>query len=202
MQFVGSTVWPTITSYLKKGKIRRVAAVAYLNTGAFELLPLRKGDTLVVNDSALALTTGATNPHEIEKFKKKGVRCYGNEDLHAKLFVSDNYIVVGSANASSNSKNNLIEACLTVKSQDMAEEAEAWILSLQLVPIDANRLRDMKKAYRFPKFWKKRGTKKRSATTARTWVTWVKGDCQSPILKNLSRSMKKQKPSKGAVTRR
>ena len=160
MQFVGSTVWPTITSHLKKGKIRQVAAVAYLNTGAFELLPLRKGDTLVVNDSALALKkTGATNPYEIEKFKKKGVKCYGNEDLHAKLFVSDNYIVVGSANASSNSKNNLIEACLTVKSCDMAEEAEAWVFSLQLVPIDANRLKDIEEGIPCPEVLEEDGYK-------------------------------------------
>lgn len=198
VQFVGSTVWPTITSYLKKGKIRRVAAVAYLNTRAFELLPLRKGDTLVVNDSALALKTGATNPHEIEKFKKKGVRCYGNEDLHAKLFVSDNYIVVGSANASSNSKNNLIEACLTVKSRDMAEEAEAWIFSLQLIPIDANRLKDMKKEYRVPKFWKKTRTKKRSAATARTWVTWVKGDAPEPDTEEFESKYEEAKAQQGS----
>ena len=53
---------------------RRVGAVAYVAEGGASVLPFRRDDVLVVDMSERAVRSGSTNPSEVEKLYKKGVR--------------------------------------------------------------------------------------------------------------------------------
>lgn len=180
MKFLASTVWPAITAQLASAKKRRIVVSAYLGSGASKLLPLRKRDTLVVNGSLQTLKTGATNPYELDRFLKRGVKCYSVEALHSKLCIADDYVIIGSANASMNSHQSLIEASLLLKSGAIADEVEDWIESLPLEPIDAKRLTNMKKAYRPPKWGVKAPSAKRPRVRGKVWLTWIKGETEEP----------------------
>lgn len=70
---VSRDVWRTVTPRLKKDKGRIVAAVAYLGTNGSDLLPLKPGDTLVVDMSLKTVAQGATNPAEVAKFMRRKV---------------------------------------------------------------------------------------------------------------------------------
>lgn len=94
-------VWPRITSLAEGvGGGQRLAAVAYLGAGAFDMLPMSVGDTLVVDCSPLTAAAGATSPAEVGRYLDAGVDVYRWDGLHAKVYVLGDTAVVGSANAS------------------------------------------------------------------------------------------------------
>lgn len=123
-------LWPTITKLAKKSKCRHVA-VAYLGKGANRLLPLRKGDVLIADMSIDAVKNGQTNPFEVERYLRKGVNAYTCANLHAKMYIFDRTLLVGSANVSLNSKNNLLEAGLICQDNPIVTQARGWMKSLQ-----------------------------------------------------------------------
>ena len=75
-------IWPTITHLAKAG--RGYVAVAYCQTGARKLLPLRPGRVLVVDASLHAVRSGKTNATELLKFVRAGIDVHTAERLHAK----------------------------------------------------------------------------------------------------------------------
>ena len=79
---------------------RVIAAIAYVGDGAAELLPLRAGDTVVVNGSRNALASGATSARLLRAWYEQDVTVYAHESLHAKVFVVGGTAFVGSANLS------------------------------------------------------------------------------------------------------
>jgi hypothetical protein len=69
------SLWPKIISLAKKSR-RKQVVVAYLGKGASKILPLQRGDVLVVDLSEQAVMNGQTDPHEVEKYIKRGVKVY------------------------------------------------------------------------------------------------------------------------------
>lgn len=151
-------LWPTITRLAKKAK-RKHVAVAYLGTGATRLLPLRKDDVLVIDMSTDAVKSGQTNPYEAEKYVKKGVKVYTCSNLHAKIYVFDATLLIGSANVSQHSKNNLIEAGLMCRDKAVLTQALGLIRSLQAEPATPKYIELCRKLYEPPRPW--RDTKKK-----------------------------------------
>jgi hypothetical protein len=119
---------------------------------------------------------GLTNPHEIERFIKYRVRCYTVNDLHAKAYRADDVLFVGSMNSSTHSRDTLIEACLTVRSAPAVAAFESWREGLALVPLTKERIQELKKIYRAPKWSKSASSKPRKASA---WIMWLKGEDQS-----------------------
>ena len=181
MKFLAPAPWPEITKTLRTGRLWRIAVTAYLQTGAFEMLPLRRGDMLVVNASDSTLKGGATNPNEIEKFVKVGVKCYSVDALHGKIYVADDRVIIGSANGTTNSRMALLESCVFIQRQDLADEIRGWIDSLPLVPIDATWLGENRGKYKPPKWGK--AAVKRFRAKARVWITWLDRDLDEPKTK-------------------
>lgn len=68
------------------------------------MLPLTKGDVLVVNASPNALLNGATNPMALQAFFDRGVTVRSHARLHAKVLCTRSRAIVGSANASTHSQ--------------------------------------------------------------------------------------------------
>lgn len=100
--FHGPNPWPHITRAIRT-RGPRYAAVPYLGHLAPELLPLRSGDLLIVNASTAAIRAHATSPAVLAHYLSKGVRILSSSTLHAKVIVTDQRAVIGSANASENS---------------------------------------------------------------------------------------------------
>ena len=150
LRFLQDNLWPTITKLARKSD-RKHVAVAYLGQGANKLLPLDKGDSLVIDMSQGAVKSGQTDPKEIEKYLKKGVDIYTCTNLHAKVYIFDKTLVVGSANVSRHSRHSLIEAGLLCRDRDMLTQARGFVKSLQVEPVTPGYVKLCKKRYRTPK---------------------------------------------------
>lgn len=104
-----SDLWQEIKARVAKAARVR-AAVAYLGNGGAKLLPLKKGDSLVVDMSLGAVRQGVTDPREIRRLMGRKVRVFSRGSLHAKFVVADKMLIAGSANISRNSNEVLDEA--------------------------------------------------------------------------------------------
>jgi hypothetical protein len=146
------SLWPKIVSLAKQSS-RRQIVVAYLGKGASKILPLRRGDVLVVDLSEQAVKTGQTDPNEVEKYLKKGVKVYSQSNLHAKLYVFDKTIIVSSANLSTHSLINLIEVGMLSKNKKILVKAKKFIncLIADKKLVSQNEIKRLKKLYRKPK---------------------------------------------------
>lgn len=103
------SLWAELSARVKSSR-KVKAAVAFLGDGGADLLPLKKGDTLVVNLGLQTVKQGATSPKEIQRLIKRGVQVFTRSNLHAKFFICDDALLVGSANISNNSQKVLDEA--------------------------------------------------------------------------------------------
>jgi hypothetical protein len=101
-------LWEKILE-ISKSKKRIDAAIAYFGGGGAELLRLKRGDRLIVDINP---NSTSTDPFEIEKLIKRGVKVFYRKSLHAKIIITDNQVLVGSANISNNSKRYLDEAAI------------------------------------------------------------------------------------------
>ena len=146
----GAEVWRTTAEAVKRARVVR-AAIAYLGTGATRLLPLRKGSTLVVDMSLRAVRSGATNPHEVEKLLKRGVRVCTRASLHAKVVVTERVAIVGSANASRHSRDHLDEVALAVRDPQVRRQLASVVESYGAEPVRPEYLKLCKKEYRPPR---------------------------------------------------
>jgi len=93
------TLWQEIQTRVKKGK-KVKAAVAYLGQKGSELLPLKKGDCLVVDMSLGSVRAGVTDPREVRRLMNKGVNVFSRGSLHAKFLIIDKTLIASSANIS------------------------------------------------------------------------------------------------------
>lgn len=123
----GRNVWVEISRAARKSGTRHVA-VAYLGAASPKLLALKSGDVLVINLSEAAVRGGATNVDAAWAFYRRGVHLCNSEHLHAKVFTFGNTVIVGSANASSNSADLLEEAAVKIVDVRVAANARRFIL--------------------------------------------------------------------------
>jgi len=145
------SLWSELRARVKKARSVK-AAVAFLGTGGADLLPLKKGDTLVVNLGMPAVKQGSTAPREIRRLQRRGVHVFTRTSLHAKFFICDRALLVGSANASKNSKNSLDEAAALTTDVASVRRATAFFDRLCTEPVRPEYLNRCLKAYRPPKF--------------------------------------------------
>lgn len=103
------------------------AAIAYFGQGGAKLLPLRRGDRLIVDMSPAIVQAGGTDPREIEKLIRRGVHVYTRRHLHAKTIVADRYVISGSANVSKRSQQLLDEAAIFTNDQSAVRRAREFI---------------------------------------------------------------------------
>ena len=101
-------LWTEVRKQARSSKTRK-AAIAYVTR---DLVGFRKGDTLVVDASTLAIKNGETSAPLLRKLHMKGVQLYDCADLHAKVMLLDDMAIIGSGNMSSSSDNRMVEAAL------------------------------------------------------------------------------------------
>jgi phosphatidylserine/phosphatidylglycerophosphate/cardiolipin synthase-like enzyme len=144
-------LWDELSSRIPKATTVR-AAVAYLGTGASRLLPLRRGDKLVVDMSLRAVRSGTTDPREVQRFLRRGVQVFSRGSLHAKFFVIDRTVIAGSANISGHARNSLDEAAVMTDDGAAVRRALATFELLCTEPVRKNYLDKCIAEYRPPKF--------------------------------------------------
>lgn len=148
-QLRNDDLWDRITALSAK-KSPRFVAVAYLARGASRLLTLDEDDVLVVDMGDASVKTGRTDPQEVLQYLEKGVRVYCVENLHAKAFVLGPHVLVGSANVSAHSRDDLVEAAIESTDAELRAGAVTWIKSLAIAPITPKHAKAKLKLYRPP----------------------------------------------------
>jgi hypothetical protein len=106
-------------------------------------LKFRGNDTLVVDASDHAIASGQTSAKVLSAAYKRGAKLFSMEGLHAKTLVCGRVAVVGSANLSASSADNLIEAAAIMDDATIVAQAAAFIDQLTglAVPVDYQFLR-------------------------------------------------------------
>jgi len=180
---INDDLWETLSKTIKSAR-KIEAAIAYLGTNGAKLLPLRRGHRLVVDMSLASVKAGNTNPYEVEKLIRRGVKAFTRRDLHAKVIIADNMVLVGSANVSMNSKNTLDEAAVLTKDLSVARRAHEFIERICSEPVRPEYLAECKKAYKPPRKLagrtKPSGSKNARATHAKLWLVNLVDDYSIP----------------------
>lgn len=101
-------LWTEVRKRARTSKSRK-AAIAYATR---DLVGFRKGDTLVVDASPLAIRNGETDAPLLRKLHKKGVLLYDCANLHAKIILLDDVAIISSGNMSTSSESCMVEAGL------------------------------------------------------------------------------------------
>lgn len=166
------TLWQKRFDRIKAAR-RVEAAIAYFGQGGAKLLPLRRGHRLIVDLSSATVRAGATDPREVEKLIRRGVQAFTRRNLHAKIVVADNSVIVGSANVSRRSQEVLDEAAILTSDPIAVRRARDFIKRLCTEPVSALYLKECKRIYKPPRFSGGRaGGKHRQqqATHAKLWL--------------------------------
>lgn len=148
VQFLGDKPWPKISTTLRRRGPRRVA-VAFLGIDGPHLLRhLAAGDKLVINASREAVASHATSPAAIHTLQSRGVDVRSLAELHAKVFVTAEWAIVGSANASANSQRSS-EAMILTDQKTVVREARTFVEDTlrDADPISAARLDELRRVW-------------------------------------------------------
>ena len=146
---VNEALWKEINLRVKSAKSVH-AAVAYFTQA--KLLPLKKGDRLVVNLSPQTLKAGSTDPSELEKLVRRGVRVFSRNNLHSKIIITDDGVIVGSANISKSSESTLDEAAIFTNDRSVIRRAKTFMDQLCSEPVTHHYLEQCKRLYQRPRF--------------------------------------------------
>jgi hypothetical protein len=148
------------------------AAVAFIGIGGADLLPLKRGDTLVVNLSLTAVKQESTDPREIKKFMERGISVFTRSCLHAKMIITNNTLIAGSANISNHSRQSLDEAGIITTDTATVRQARAYFAQLCTEHVRQEYLNECLNAYQPPriasKAMRKKGAKR--ITNAKLWL--------------------------------
>jgi PLD-like domain len=184
LQFLDQkALWPNLKKHLKRFKGKNLVAVPYLGKGAARLLGLQKGDILICALTERNAKSGLVCPAEIEKLQRRGVAAYISDNLHAKIYLVGDRVVVGSANASQNSKEILDEAALLTNDPATVKKVRQWFEDRILEPVTPKWLAYCKGIYKPPKrgpLKKTVGNTDRRRSTRGVWLLGVSGFVDFP----------------------
>jgi len=125
-QFLTGDIWKEVNKLFKKGQ-KKFSCIAYVTSDKLEL---SKGDTLICDASTFAIKFGETSAKALNTYFSKGVRLLSNSELHAKLLLTDKFLVIGSANLSKSSAEKLIESSVITDNDILLSQAKAFCYNL------------------------------------------------------------------------
>jgi hypothetical protein len=169
-------LWTKIRKRARASKSRK-GAIAYTTR---DLIGFRKGDTLVVDASVLAIKNGETDAPLLRKLHRKGVQLYDCADLHAKILLLDDIAIISSGNISSSSERRMVEAALISDHGSVVAGVASLIEQLvkQSSPLDKEMIAQLCKIKVIRRGgWTGAGPKRRKTRIAelgnRTWIVGV-----------------------------
>jgi len=165
-------VWQELTRAVRDNTGPMYAAVPYFSRSGNRMLPLKRGDILVVNASDTAVASGQTCPSALRRLTNKGVKVYSLENLHAKVFVLGRTAYVGSANVSASSKEYLVEAVVAIHDRNTVAAAKSFVTGLCEARVTDSELDRLEAIYRPPRGGP--GMRKRQAKKQpRLWIAHI-----------------------------
>jgi hypothetical protein len=100
-----------------------------------------------VDASLKAVKSGQTNPAELMKLRKQGVRVFSMPNLHAKVFVFGQTTYVGSTNVSENSEDVYSEASIRSRQTSVVSSARQFVRSLAVNEMGPQKLEALIREY-------------------------------------------------------
>lgn len=164
--------WSELRTRAARAKGTR-AAVAYVGTGGASLLPLKRGDELIVDLSLRTVRQGATDPNEIRKLIRRGVLVWTRPSLHAKVFITDSVVIAGSANLSTNASTRLDEAAVLSSDPEAVRRALAFHARMRTEPVRPEYLKKCIQEYRPPRFVPGAASRERDPRAARAKLWYL-----------------------------
>ena len=125
-QFLTGDIWKEVNKLFVKRQIK-IACIAYVT---LDNLQLTKGDTLICNASDDKIKFGSTTAKVIDLYFKKGVTILSNQNLHAKLLLTNSFIVIGSANLSNISADTLVESAVVTDNDILLSQVKSFCHNL------------------------------------------------------------------------
>jgi hypothetical protein len=147
----GKALWAEIRRLAAGTAGVRMVAVAYVGPNSVDSLNLRKGDALHCALSLRNARAGIVCPSELIKLRRRKVRLYADEHLHAKIYLLGRAVIVGSANVSRRSAA-LDEAALCTRDRSAVESVRAWFEARQDEEVSDEFLKKCDAVYR-PPIW-------------------------------------------------
>ena len=146
-------IWQRLTNAATNCRVKSFVAVAYFSKNAAAMLPLTEGSILVVDANENTVKLGQTCPDELLKLSQAGVKIFSFTGLHAKVFVFNNELYIGSTNVSAYSANYLEEAIFRTNEKRVVKETIAFIKRLLIKQLSEFELTELQKLYKSPKFF-------------------------------------------------
>lgn len=146
----GPELWRAIDDWTLHTQGRKQVAVAYVGRDTTRALRLSRGDCLHCAGSVANAKAGVVNPSELMRLRRKGVRLYADQYLHAKIYLSDSEAIIGSPNLSKTSRI-LDEAAIRTAGRSVLKQARAWFAARQAKEISKDELEAWSKVYRAPR---------------------------------------------------
>lgn len=124
----GNALWDRIGALTTRATAR-LGAVPFVGRNALAILGFEADDLLVcaIDDDVVA--RGLVNPMAVEELVEHGVDVRSVPRLHAKVLIFNRTAVIGSMNASENSKT-LIEAGIVTTDSTLVASARSFVLKL------------------------------------------------------------------------
>ena len=176
-QVISIGLWKRIAKLASKSN-RRMAAIAYATNE--RAIRFGEGDTLIVDASEQAVACGQTSALLLKHAYQNGAKIYSLAGLHAKVLLLDDVAVIGSANLSSSSANELVEAAILTDHPAAVATTRAFIEAVmkKAAPVDGKdlvRLGSIKVNRRFLRATVRAAAKQVSIPVAahRTWLASV-----------------------------
>lgn len=107
LKLLSSNLWSEIETLAANAKQKQVA-VAYVSDDL--CVKFKAGDTLITDASDERIASGNTSKRLLSDAFQRKVKIYSLQNLHSKIFIFDDVLVIGSTNISSSSKNRLYES--------------------------------------------------------------------------------------------
>ena len=121
LKLLSSNLWAEIETLSANAK-RKLVAVAYFSDDL--RIKFKSGDTLITDASEERISNGNTSKKLLANAFDKRVNVYSLPDLHSKIFIFDNILIIGSTNISSSSRNRLHEAGIVTDDPTLVAQAE------------------------------------------------------------------------------
>jgi len=120
IDLLSSSLWPEIETYAYNSK-RKIVAAAYVSNDI--QIKFNKGDILIVDASDECISSGSTSRQIIKSAIERKARVYSLKNLHAKIYILDDILFIGSSNISRSSKYKLHEVGLISDDNELIKKA-------------------------------------------------------------------------------
>src|SRR5262245_18363121 len=126
-ELLSDSLWSTIKKLAKKATSKR-AAVSYVTSDEF--VTFGEGDLLITDASDQAIAARHTDAKTLARAFKRKAHLYSLPGLHTKVLLLGGTAVIGSANLSTTSANDLVEAAWVTDAPAAVGMATSFIQEL------------------------------------------------------------------------